>query len=239
MKRAACAWLVAFGIASSAQAGSVSVGANASLDLGTGSLALGCADLDVAGSLSAGGVGFTQGRDVAIAPSGTLHGNSATLELSGDWDNQGTFDAGTSTVRMVDGCALLSAVVSGKSSFHNFVVESAGGKQIRFEAKTTQQVTNLLSFAGVLGSLLQIRSTADGTPAYLEAAGASSATYVDVQDNDATPGSPIVLGSDSVKGPNTPGWQLSAEIPLLPPLALAALAFALAAVARYGRYERV
>ena len=235
MRRAACAWLAALGIAASAQAGNVSVGANASFDLGTGSLALGCADLDVAGTVSAGGVGFTQGRDVAIGSNGTLNGDSATLELSGDWDNQGTFVAGTSTVRMVDGCALLSAVVSGKSSFHNFVVESAGGKQIRFEAKATQQVTNLLSFAGVLGSLLQIRSTVDGTPAYLDAEGASSASFVDVQDNDATPGGPVMLGSDSVKGPNTPGWQLSAEIPLLPPLALAALAFALAAVARTAR----
>ncbi|HEX5051446.1 MAG TPA: hypothetical protein VFZ65_06710, partial [Planctomycetota bacterium] len=206
MKGAACTWLAALGIASSAWAGSVSVGANASLDLGTGSLALGCADLDVLGTMSAGVVGFTQGRDVAIDSNGTLNGNSATLELSGDWDNQGTFVAGTSTVRMVDGCGLLSAVVSGKSSFHNFEVISAGGKQIRFEAKATQQVTNLLSFAGVLGSLLQIRSTVDGTPAYLEAAGASSATFVDVQDNDATPGGPIALGSDSVKGSNTPGW---------------------------------
>jgi hypothetical protein len=232
MKRALAALVLGVAMASPAQAGSVSVGANASLDLGTGSLALGCADLDVAGTLSAGGVGFTEGRDVAIAPSGTLAGNSATLELSGDWDNQGTFDAGTSTVRMVDGCGLLSAVVAGKTSFHNFEVTSSSGKQIRFEAGTTQQVTSLLSLAGAIGSLLQIRSTQDGDAAYLDVQGASNASYVDVQDNDATPGSPIALGSDSVKGSNTPGWQLSAAIPLLPPLAWVALALSLAASAR-------
>ena len=36
------------------------------------------------------------------------------------------------------------------------------------------------------------------------------------------------LGSDSVKGSNTPGWQASAMVPLLPPAALAALALGLA-----------
>jgi hypothetical protein len=228
MKRTARAWLAALGIASSAQAGTLLVGSGATVDLGTGSLALGCADLDVAGTFSAGGVGFTQGRDVAIATSGTLHGNSATLELSGDWDNQGSFVAGTSSVRMVDGCGLLSAVVSGKSSFYNLDIGTSSAKQIRFEAETTQWIANLLAFGGAPGSLLQIRSTVDGTAARLEVQGSSSATYVDVQDNDASSGNPIALGSDSVKGPNTPGWQLSAVIPLLPPLALGALALGLA-----------
>ena len=227
MKRAARAWLAVLGIASSASAGTVMVGSGAAVDLGTGSVALGCADLDVAGTLAAGSVGFTGGRDVTILPSGVVDGGTATLELSGDWDNGGTFVPGTSTVRIVDGCSLLSGMIRGKSSFHALEIESASGRQVTFEAGTTQQVTGAFSVVGVDGNRLKIRSSQDGVAAYLDVTGASSASYVDVQDNDATPGNPIPLDSGSVKGPNTPGWQLSAVVPLLPPLALGLLALGL------------
>lgn len=227
MKRAARVWLAVLGIASSASAGTVMVGSGAAVDLGTGSVALGCADLDVAGTLAAGSVGFTGGRDVTILPSGVVDGGTATLELSGDWDNGGTFVPGTSTVRIVDGCSLLSGMIRGKSSFHALEIESASGRQVTFEAGTTQQVTGAFSVVGVDGNRLKIRSSQDGVAAYLDVTGASSASYVDVQDNDATPGNPIPLDSGSVKGPNTPGWQLSAVVPLLPPLALGLLALGL------------
>jgi len=232
MKRAAAVLLAGSVWASSALAGTVTLGANASLDLGTGSLALGCADLDVAGTLAAGSVGFTGGRDVTILPSGVVDGGTATLELSGDWDNGGSFVSGTSTVRIVDGCSLLSGAIRGKSSFHELEIESASGRQVTFEAGTTQQVTGAFSVAGVDGNRLKIRSSQDGEVAYLNVTGASSASYVDVQDNDATPGNPIPLDSGSLKGPNTPGWQLSAVVPLLPPLALAALVLGLVESAR-------
>ena len=71
MKRAGLAIAVSaivLGLAAPASAGNLTVGAGSTLDLGTGSLALGCADLDVAGTLTAGSVGLTGARDVAIAP---------------------------------------------------------------------------------------------------------------------------------------------------------------------------
>jgi hypothetical protein len=214
-------------------AGTLTVGSGSSVDLGTGSLALGCADLDVLGTLSAGGVGFTGGRDVVITPSGVLNGNSATLQLAGDWDNTGTFNAGTSSVQMVDGCGLLSAVVAGNTSFNNFAMSTASAKQVSFTAGTTQTVSGLLVAVGSLGNLLQIRSTLNGAAAFLNVQGSSSTSFVDVQDNNALAGHPIGLPSNSVKGSNTPGWLLTPVIPLLPPLAGAALGLALLALARY------
>ncbi len=107
------------------------------------------------GTLTAGTVGFTKGRDVTITPSGTVNGTSATLELSGDWDNTGSFVPGT-----------------------------------------------------------------------------SSTDYVDVEDNNALPGNNIPLPSNSVKGPNSPGWLLTPAIPLLPPLAGLMLLGALFVLAR-------
>ncbi len=74
-------------LATGASAAQLTVGSGSSVDLGTGSLDLGCADLTVTGTLSAGTAGFSQARDVTIDPTGLVNGNSATLAVAGDWDN--------------------------------------------------------------------------------------------------------------------------------------------------------
>jgi hypothetical protein len=84
MNRATSAAAAAFlAVATGASAGEFNIGAGATLDLGTGSLDLGCADLTVGGTFSAGTVGFAQARDVTIDPTGLVNGNSATLEGAG------------------------------------------------------------------------------------------------------------------------------------------------------------
>jgi hypothetical protein len=218
-------------LAAPALAGNLTVGSGASLDLGTGSLALGCADLDVLGTFTSGTVGFTQGRDVTITPSGVMNGNSATLQLSGDWDNTGSFVPGTSSVRIVDGCGLLSGVVNGNTTFNNFTLSTSTAKQVTFTAGTTQTVTGLFDASGASGFLLRIRSTINGVLAFLNVQGGSTTNFVDVDDNSAVPGNDIALPSNSIKGPNTPGWLLSPMVPLLPPLAAALLLAALVLVA--------
>ncbi len=131
---AALAALSAIGLAVPAPAAQVTVGSGASLDLGTGSLDLGCADLTVTGTLSAGTAGFAQARDVTIDPTGVVNGNSATFAVAGDWDNAGTFNAGTSTVQLVDGCGLLSAVIAGDTTFANLDMTTTSGFLYRFTA---------------------------------------------------------------------------------------------------------
>ena len=206
-------------LATPARAGNVTVGANSTLDLSTGSMALGCADLDVTGTLDGGTVGFTGGRDVTITPSGVINGNAATLELSGNWGNSGSFVPGTSTVRIVDGCSLLSGIVSGNSTFNNFTLSTSTAKQVTFTAGTTQTVNGVFNASGASGFLLMIRSTVNGVKAFLNVQGSSTANFVDVRDNSALPGNNIAMAGNSIKGPNTPGWLLSPQIPLLPPLA--------------------
>ena len=218
-------------LAAPALAGNLTVGSGASLDLSTGSLALGCADLDVLGTMNAGTVGFTQGRDVTITPSGVMNGNSGTLQLSGDWDNTGSFVPGTSSVQITDGCGLLSGVVNGNSSFHNLELSSTSGKQVSFTAGSTQTIGAAFTVSGATGNLLKIRSTIGGTKAFVNVQGSASAAHVDVADNSAIPGINIPMSGDSVKGPNSPGWLLSPMVPLLPPLAAALLLAALLLVA--------
>ena len=218
---------IALGLAAPASAGNVTVGAGSTLDLGTGSLALGCADLAVSGTLSAGSAGFSAARDVAINPGGTVNGNSGVLSLAGNWDNSGSFNAGTSIVQMVDGCALFSGVVVGNTSFANLSISTTTAKLVSFTAGSTQTVTGLLTLLGSVGNLLQIRSTVNGSAAFMNATGTSSASYVNVQDNNALPGNDIPLLVNSVKGSNTPGWLQGISVPMLGPVALALLALLL------------
>ena len=217
--------LLAF--ATAASAGQFTVGTGAIVDLGTGSLDLGCADLTVAGTLSAGTAGFAQARDVTIDPAGLVNGNSATLALAGDWDNSGTFNAGISTVRLVDGCGLASAVIAGDTSFANLDMTTTSGFLYNFVSGSTQTVTGALSLEGAAANLLTIRSTLNGSEAFLNVQGTSSADFVDVQDNDATGGNAIALGPNSVQGSNTPGWLAGVLVPALGALGLALLGLSL------------
>ena len=230
MRRATLATVVAavLVVATGASAAEFSVGSGASVDLGTGSLDLGCADLSVGGTLSAGTVGFAQARDVTIDPSGLVNGNSATLEIAGDWDNAGSFNAGTSTVKMVDGCGLASAVIAGDTTFANLELTTSTGFLYSFDSGSTQTVTSSLTLLGDTGNLLTIRSTLDGSAAFLNVQGSGSGDFVDVQDNDATGGNAITLGANSVLGTNTPGWlSAAALVPALGALGLGALAVGL------------
>jgi len=214
-------------VATPSAASVVTVGSSASLDLGTGSLDLGCADLTVAGTLSAGTAGFTQARNVTIDPTGLVNGNSATLAVAGDWDNAGTFNAGTSTVQLVDDCSLASATISGDTTFANLEMTTTSGFLYSFTAGSTQTVTGALALQGAAANLLTIRSTLDGSEAFLNVQGSSSGDFVDVQDNDATGGNAITLGANSVKGSNTPGWLTGVLVPALGALGLALLGLSL------------
>ena len=63
--------------------------------------------------------------------------------------------------------------------------------------------------------------------AFLNLQGTSSADFVYVEDNDATPGNPITLGPNSVIGANTEGWLATALVPAFGVLGLALLVLTL------------
>jgi hypothetical protein len=180
----------------------VSIGAGSSLDLGSGLLDLGCADLTVAGTLSAGTVGFSAARDVTIEPAGVLNANSATLEVAGDWNNTGTFNAGTSSVNFVDGCGVSNATLSGGTSFSTLTITTATGKTYQLEAGSTQTIGVALSLSGTVGNLLTLRSTSPGSAATLDVQGSGTGDFLDVADLHFTP-NPIVFGPNSTVGSNT------------------------------------
>ncbi len=62
--------------------------------------------------------------NITIEASGILNGSSNTLTVSGNWDNNGTFTAGSSTVTL-DGAADQN-LTSGSQAFYNLTLNNSG-----------------------------------------------------------------------------------------------------------------
>ena len=202
---------------------SLTVGAGSSISLGDASVDLGESDLQVAGTLNGRAGLLDRVRHLTIDGSATLNGESGTIHICGDWINSGTFNAGTSVVRFVDGCGLSSAEIAGNTTFARIDLRTTSGKEYRFTAGSVQTVTDWLGLHGAAGNLLAIRSTQEESEAFIEVQGSGGGDFVDVRDIDASAGNPITLGPNSTIGSNTAGWSIGTVVPTAGALALALL----------------
>jgi hypothetical protein len=137
--------------------------------------------------MAKGEPGSLPGRYYAPTPSGALEGGSGSLELAGDWTLTGTFNPGTGQTRFVDGCEIGSSTISGSNTFNDLSLTTTTGKQVFFGQEQTTTVNGALALAGASRNLLQIRSTVDGSEAFLNVQGSASGDFVDA-DNHATGG---------------------------------------------------
>ena len=225
--------VLAAGIASAQQ---VSVGAGSSLSLSNASLDLGCSDLVISGTANLDTAAVSQAVDVSIPDAGTLNGGSASLEVTGNWSRNGTFNAGTGSVNFGDGCGTTSSTISNASTFYDLDLSTSGGKQVLFEAGATTTVDGMFSVSGAFENLLQIRSTTGGSEAFLVLAQVEMGSFVDVKDNHALPES-VVIDAGSLISGNATGWYFL-TVPALPLFALALLAAALYATGRRSLRRR-
>jgi len=186
-----------------AQAGDLIVGVGSAFSLGSGTLSLGCDELEVAGSFDAGSGDLAVG-DVRIRSSGILAGGTGSFSVAGHWDNVEGGTAILNDIDMVDGCVTIAAVL-GDTTFADLSLVTTTGKTWVFESGTTQTITGSLTLLGAAGNLLVLRASSPGTEAFLDLQGTSTADYVDVADLHATP-TPIQLGPNSVLGSNIVGF---------------------------------
>lgn len=163
----------------------IEIGAGHFIDMGGGSLSLGCGDLANDGQLSLGTGEITDLRHLTI--NGALDAQSGRIGMTGDWVNNGVFSAGSSQISMDDGCETSSSTVSGETTFHDWSVTTSSAKQLNFTAGQTQNVLGAVVFDGAAGNLLRIRSTVPDEPAFfmLDQSGTQSVEFVDVKDNHA------------------------------------------------------
>ena len=174
----------------------ITISSGSQFSLGSGSLSAGCGDLAVAGTLSIDSGSANNIRNVAISP-GTINGGSGQVTLSGDWLNQGTFNAQTGTVQVTDGCGTTLSQLRGDTTFNRFVASTSSGKQLQPASGSTQTFTGGLALSSTGADRLLIRtSSAGATAAFTLNQGVSqSISGVDVQDIDSSAGATIAPGS--------------------------------------------
>lgn len=134
----------------------------------------------------------------------------ASINITEDWNNNGEFNAGNSTVNFIDGGSNESKI-SGETRFNILNVASSSGKILEFQADRQQIVMQHLQLTGVNGDLLTIVSDTPDSKAMLALSLSASQLidYVNVTDNYGTgqiiaPGSPE--SHNSVQGSNVRGW---------------------------------
>lgn len=220
-----------------AHAQSVVIGAGSTWTANDGRHDLGCADLTNHGILSLGTAPFHAVRH--FSNTSFASATAATLDIGGNWSNTGTFAAGNSEIRLTDDCGAPDATIGGATTFPTLSIVTALGREIRFAAGATQTVEDALILRGQAGHLLVLRSTQDGTQAFIDLrpGATQSVQYVDVADHSATgqviaPGPPAQFFSTD--SGNTTRWfdALATPAPALSGLALLLVVTLLAVIAR-------
>jgi hypothetical protein len=118
----------------------------------------------------------------SVTNNGTITMTTGSIIVSGDWNNNGTFNPGSSKVVFND--SLQTSHINGNTTFYDFECTTPN-KQIEFEAGRTQTITNLLNINGqASGTEISLCSSLLSTQWIFNCTAASqTVAFVDVQDS--------------------------------------------------------
>ena len=119
-----------------------------SVALGGSNDDLGFTDVTVAGTLLLQNGSLRNVRNLTIAPGGSVVAGSGAITLSGNWDNAGSFSAGSGAVHFVDAPACAGSTISGSSTFATLSLVSTCGKLYRFAVGSNQTIGTLFTVGG-------------------------------------------------------------------------------------------
>lgn len=144
---------------------------------------------------------------------GTLHGGNGTINVSGNWINNGTFNYGTSQVSLEGSFQKYT----GSTTFYNFSKVSTGPDTFEVAAGDAINIVagGKINVQGFPGNKLNWVSDASNGWWYLNSSGTEEVRYVSVASSDASGGHTIYsYNSSPIGGPNnTINWYWS--FPLL------------------------
>jgi len=151
----------------------------------------------------------TTAKDVTIGAGSTLAAATFTLDVAGNWTNNGTFTAGTSTVNF-NGTG--AQTITGVTTFNKMNI-SNGGRTVTFANDVTLGAASTWGGTSCT-NLLSIRSSVAATGRTVTNGAFLTANFVDVQDSLLTTG---VTAANGVKGTNSTNWTITTPCP--PPAA--------------------
>jgi len=157
------------------------------VQLSGGTLNLGGADLQVAGTLGLGSGAITNARNVSTLSGGAFNAGSGNVTLFGNWSGLGSFAAGSSSVNFIDG-GLSSAQLSGSTTFNAASFVSTTGKSYLFPVGLTQTFNSSLTILGTSAAAIQFKSSAPGQIASVNLlpGGTQNIDFVGVSDVHST-----------------------------------------------------
>jgi hypothetical protein len=118
----------------------------------------------------------------------------------------GTFTANTSTVTFSAPSGSTNTL-TGQTTFYGFS-DATPGNWLVFPAGSTTTVTGSLTLTGTSGSLIYVRSSSNGTYAFLKSIGTNNVTYVNAQDSYAS--SNTIVDTGGVDGTHNMNWIFAA-----------------------------
>ncbi len=123
-----------------------------------------------------------------------LASGSGTFDLTGNFTNNGTFTAGTSTLTM-------AGTGSPAATFYNFT-STVAGKTLAFTAGETFRINGAFTVTGTSGSHINIQSTTS-SQWFVNKQGTSAVSYATITNSGCDSSSlDISLGFDSTNGGN-------------------------------------
>ncbi|MCM8800997.1 MAG: filamentous hemagglutinin N-terminal domain-containing protein [Candidatus Omnitrophica bacterium] len=111
--------------------------------------------------------------------SGTLNLSSYTLTIGADFTVNATFTASTGKV-VFDDASKITHIYG--TTFYDFECTTPG-KELQFEAGSTETINGSLTIIGANGNLIRLRSTISGTQWKINPQGTINIAYVDVKDS--------------------------------------------------------
>jgi hypothetical protein len=145
-------------------------------------------------------------NNVQIDP-GSVFSAPSSITVSGDWTNNGMFNANQSGVTF-NGSG--TQTLRGNTTFYD-LARSASSQTLSFEADKTQTVTHSLTLNGTAGQPLLLRSTVTDTRWRFNVSPMHALTYVDVRDSDASTGNAI-SAINSIDSGNNMNWTFTNTI---------------------------
>lgn len=111
-------------------------------------------------------------ENIIITPNSTLNSN-ASIRVSGNWSNSGTYNPKNSSVYLTGGG---ESLISGRNTFYNLISDhnedyTGPGKALKFDNNNTQTITKTHTLKGSPGNLMALISNDADSAATLEVSG--------------------------------------------------------------------
>ncbi|MFC1749707.1 beta strand repeat-containing protein [Pseudomonadota bacterium] len=178
-------------------------------NLTAGNALTGNLTLDANATLDATGTNYGV-TAVDITINGTYTAQGSTITFSGNWDNNGTFTAGTSSV-VLNGA---SQQLYGSATFNDLTKSVTSAATLTFEAGQTTTIGGAVTLNGASGQLLTLASST-GSSAWnftVNSGATKSISYVSVSWSDAS-GSDVsqkpINPSNYTDGGDTTDWFIT------------------------------